>query len=418
MSVPSLPLDIVVEIISHLEQEEEKGEPMSPQIEDGKVISLVCRSWRIYGQRLRWKVVKVTPSHFSSLVSHVDANPHLARLIRSFKLYSPDPTIGIDPGSLDEGSYRKLPKLLKKLVNLQRLAVLGNVGQYLTRTFKVSSRLQSLAMLQVFLFGEVEWSNELVSSLQTGFKRLSSFAFQSVGSVISSISHSGEDQSSSPKVSVENMRIAWMGEPTSANQVASDFLSVFDSSGLKHAALLDLSICTPSIDWLAACPHLLELDLSFSITQNLDQFSHLVSTLSHFRSLQSCRVDLLDSSDRLVESPVALLDFLTNFPSSLTIFEAKQFVFTDSSSLSIRTCPSHKDDKRKYVPTLGAKDREEGMAVRILVWGEENEGKISWYRQVPEAIEEAKEEEVNEGGEGEEEEAGAEEGAEEKIKRD
>ncbi|GAA5969237.1 hypothetical protein JCM3765_007254 [Sporobolomyces pararoseus] len=412
MPIPFLPLDIIVEIISHLEEEEE-GEDGSRQIKNGKAVSLVRRSWKPIGQGLRWKVVKTMPSQFSSLIAHFDEHPHLAKLIREFKLYCPSPTVYIDVFSFEEATYRKMPKFLKKAVNLQSLSISGNIGKHLVKTFKASSKLRRLLTFQVFLFGEVEWSNQLASSFQTGFAKLSSFGFEAVSPTTTTLFH-GEEDPSIRKLSLENLKVAWTCEPSTANQLVIDFFSVLDPSTLKSAALLDLAVCTSSVEWLSTCPHLLKLSLSLSITENLEELSQFLSILPRFRSLQRFRVDLLDlGDDDLVEPHVTLLDVIAKYPPSLKILEAKQFVFSDSSSLPIRHCPSDDEDKRKYIFTLCPSDEEEGVAEKMLVWGEDNQGKISWYRHVLKGTEEEEEGGTEEEGEGQsgDTEGEAEEGA-------
>ncbi|GAA5981129.1 hypothetical protein JCM5350_007167 [Sporobolomyces pararoseus] len=387
MPIPSLPLDIVIEIISHLEEEEEY---LSQQIENGKTTSLVCRSWKPIGQALRWKAVQIISPQLPSLINHLSEHPHLSKLIKALVVEEPRSDTPIDYGAYPkDNDFLEMPNLLEDLTNLQMFAIKGQLGANLTSTVKVAAKLRNLKSLQLFVIGRLVWSNELALILETGFKNLISFTYRHIGLITSNFNRDG-DEPPGPKFSPTRLDTGWTVERSEASQFANNFFSVLNLTSLRSVALWGLAACNTFLQWLAKCPNLNDLRLRLLPSENLQDFPSYLSVLTRFSSLKWLGVEIeKEHGLQLVESPVSLSDVLAGYPSSLVIFQLRQFVFTDYSIIPTRRCPPDHESEHKYIFTRKAPhEEEEGDPDEMVVWGEENEGKISWYRDAKDEREE------------------------------
>jgi len=124
MPIPSLPIEIVGEITSHL-RALPQGDP-TEAIEGGQALSLVCRRWYPIGQALRWKDLRIDIASVPSLPAHFDLYPHLPRLVTTLQQLDTsngrsDPNERDSSSGLDEEGFALLPKLLETLEQLRAL---------------------------------------------------------------------------------------------------------------------------------------------------------------------------------------------------------------------------------------------------------------------------------------------------------
>ncbi|GAA5965351.1 hypothetical protein JCM3765_004868 [Sporobolomyces pararoseus] len=369
MPIPSLPLDIVVEIVSHLEEEDK----IANQTQEGKTISLVCRSWRWIGQDLRWKTVRIGTSTLPSLSDHFARFPHLTKLVRLF--------IFADPLLLvpDRQSSPELPHFLSTLVNLHELSIRGFFEENLVPTLRAASTLGNLRTMQIREYGEFEYVNEFSTSLQNGFKELDSLAFTALGyQSYSTARHEDLGESVSSKLSISRAVIEWSSEPFDSPKLASDFLSILDPATLSVVSLKDEAICTTSIRWLSHCQNLVELNLALHW---FEDFSTVLPFLPHFASLKEFNLELTKEKEE-AQSPVPLCDILTSLPPSLRFFVADQLIFSDFSHIPIRHLWTSRDiESITYVSGRCLSDDEfEGETTMLSLWAEEEDAKLKWFR--------------------------------------
>ncbi|GAA5949109.1 hypothetical protein JCM3765_004014 [Sporobolomyces pararoseus] len=178
MSVPSLPLDLIIVIASHFETNPFRAEErkVQEQVETAKALSLVCRAWRPIGQGLRWRSLRISESLVPSLVNHIALYPRLAKFIRAFNFTE---SLRNAPG----GGYSQaqnielLPPVLASLANLRFCVISGNVGQHLVAILRSLSTLEGLEGLGLFGTSYTNWSDEMEAIFSSGYEKLWYLAF-------------------------------------------------------------------------------------------------------------------------------------------------------------------------------------------------------------------------------------------------
>ncbi|GAA5986009.1 hypothetical protein JCM5350_005495 [Sporobolomyces pararoseus] len=339
MPIPSLPLDIIFEIVSHLEEEEK----VEQQIQAGKLVSLVCRSSRALGQRLRWRTVKIKPQQLPSLLDHFVRFPLLAKLVRDFKF------LGLLSDDLDTGdvstakAYAQLPQLLETLVNLQVLLIQGKMENHLLPILKAASYLFDL--------------RTFTSSLQLDVKN------------------------NSQKLSLHRLVLFWRIDPADASQLTNDFLSIFDPTAVKEVGLVGHTACPVLLECLIGFPNLVNLDLRMN-SEVLGDLSQLLPVLARLSSLETVMVVPMDIEEEdTIESSVSLSEVLACFSPSLRIFSAKQFIFPDFYQIPVRQAATRERSvNTRYIMARRPRDMAGGGSTDLLLWGDEEEGKVNWFR--------------------------------------
>ncbi|GAA5965875.1 hypothetical protein JCM3765_006473 [Sporobolomyces pararoseus] len=371
MPIPCLPLDLVFEIISHLEEEED--DKIADQIQDGKTISLVCRAWRSLGQGLLWRTVIIEASTLPSLSDHFDQFPHLAKLVRSFK-HNFKSSRDTDPVHL-----ARIRRFLSTLINLHELSLEGKFEEDLVPILKVASSLESLRTMHIMELGSFEYCNEFSRSLRNGFNKLSYLDFMAYGpKCSSSLQHHDVGETISSKLSVSRALLGWFEEPLHASEFASDFLSIFDPAVLIRVGLNGGALRTTSIQWLSNCPNLTQLSL---VLNGFFELSEYLPLLPHFPSLQDCHVQLT-MVDETELSSFPLSSLLSSLPPSIQIFSATQLIFSDFSHIPVRQVGTDLNlERRKYIWARRSSSETEEGSTEMTLWGEEEEGKLSWFRQ-------------------------------------
>ena len=167
MSVPSLPLDIIIEIISHLEEEDQEEEDVLRQVENGKRTSLVCRSWRKYGQGLRWRTLMISPSTVVSLHAHLETFPHLALHVRH--LCQSGEEDYDNNAEENDGRWRSLPTLLSQTRQLKSFRLSAHLRSTTLSVLQTASQLPHLTSLNLKLYGIIGWTAEMQASWTMGF---------------------------------------------------------------------------------------------------------------------------------------------------------------------------------------------------------------------------------------------------------
>ncbi|GAA5986637.1 hypothetical protein JCM5350_008327 [Sporobolomyces pararoseus] len=174
MSISSIPLEIVTEIVSHLETSFD-GYILEETIEVGKSISLVSRAFRPIGQALRWRSITIALRSTPSLARHFETYPHLAKLVRFFHQ--------LDHVEDSQRSLRGLVGVLTETRELRGLVVGGKLEGTFEEVFKIASSLQRLETFALDLLGMCRWTPELVAALLGGFPHLRRLLFSTGGTV-------------------------------------------------------------------------------------------------------------------------------------------------------------------------------------------------------------------------------------------
>jgi hypothetical protein len=372
MPLPLLPFDLIAEIVSHLEEEEDAKVPV--QIKAGKAISLVCKAWVPLGQALRWRTIEPGPQRVSSLVDHFAHYVHLNNLVRKLRVN----TIG-EP--VHDDIFAQLPGFLSRLINLRSLIVHGAFGRSLSQVLRACSHLRNLVSLEVIV-ARVEWSNELVLSLREGFTKLSNLFF-----AIAADQVGDRSQKVTPRyhlIPLQKLVLRLGLQLSDLSSFADDFLSNLDPNTLRQVSLGHSTAIENTVDWLAACPNLVKLGISVLPDEVSLQFPRALLLPSRYSSLKHLVFDVRNHEGKTIStvSPVPLVNVLASFSPSLRWFGAEEIIFPDYAALPCRPAADLDDDDILSLEALYPKDGAEGETGSLLVWGQKEEGRIEWYRDV------------------------------------
>ncbi|GAA5964698.1 hypothetical protein JCM3765_004358 [Sporobolomyces pararoseus] len=369
MPIPSLPLDIVVEIVSHLEEEEEDN---LKQIEHGKTTSLVCRSWRpsvkVYagGRSIsaRPRSILCKPTSKLSLISHYSSQ-----------------------------WAESLPTLLSQTAQLKSLRLLGHSGTRALSVLRVASSLAHLTNLNLQIDGGIHWTAEMQAGWRTGFTsvKVLMLAFRAIYL---------EDPFSEPlqttiPISHKPIRRAclfWHCPLVSEPVIARLFLSALDPSILTYCRLGDQAACPWTLKWLADCENLKELNIGASLGRVNKIFSDLVQYLPDMRQLDYLEVKAHLPDGKApppISVPISLGTVLAALPSKLTVANFEQFVFFEVEAVPCFN--THEMDGDPIVDTL----YQIGEETRPIILWKDSRG--NWYREIDDRLE--KEESDEERGE-------------------
>ncbi|GAA5991709.1 hypothetical protein JCM5350_007327 [Sporobolomyces pararoseus] len=386
MPIPAFPLDVVSEIISHLEKDELE-EKISEQIEPGKTLSLVCRSWRSLGQGLRWRTVNIETQQFPSLLDHFARFPHLAKLVRTYTLFQTIP-YGLDTDDITQNAYVDLiPRFLATLVNLQKFYIQSRMREDLVPILVAASRLGNLTTLVVEESGDCDCSNEFVASFQTGFKKLSALGITAVDFYQSTLPPAVQHDTVR-NLQIDKLVIACLTEPAGPSRLANDFLSIVNLTTLKGVTLMEHAACAAFLERLIEYPNLISLELRPNSEETIGNLAQILPILPRLPSLETVRIQLTDLDGGAdLESPVSLSEIIACFSPSLRIFFAEQFVFPDFSQIPVRQVGNCRTTNNlRVISTRRPLHTAGGGSTRMLIWGEEKEGKVQWFREELEVV--------------------------------
>ncbi|GAA5965891.1 hypothetical protein JCM3765_006479 [Sporobolomyces pararoseus] len=381
MPIPSLALDVVFEIVFHLEEEED--DKIADQIQDGKTISLVCRAWRSLGQGLLWRTVIIDASTLPSLSDHFGQFPHLAKLVRSFK-YTSDSSRDTDTVHL-----ARIRRSLSTLINLHELSLESKFEENLVPILRAASLLENLVAVTLIELGHFNCSNEFVSSFQTGFKKLSTLGFIAANSPHSSLQLDTRTDGSA-KLPLEKLCLVWWIEPVDASRFANDLLSIFNPAALKSVVLAYRAVFPALVGSLSNFPNVVNVSFHLHPKDDLGDLAQILRILSRFSSLEKVKIQLTDvDAEDGFESPVSLNEIIACFSPSLQVFLAEQFILPDVFELPVRKKERPNDSLvAKLISVRCPSDESEGGSTKMMLWGEEEEGKVRWFRSASELKEE------------------------------
>lgn len=389
MPLPLLPFDVISESIDHL-----RNESTAKQVSDGQSISLVCKAWRPLGQALRWRRIGIDRRQISSIFNHFYIHAELGGLVRDCLVLGTLDNSNTDDHEEeedDEAHHAQLPGLLTRLPNLESITITSDLGKFLGSTFQALSELSKLNETSLCVAGRPEWWSEIVSSLSSGFKKLSDLVFVAPGGVVNEIPVD-DIQPSADRIKLKMLMIGWDAVPAINSQLAERFLSRLDPNTLQVVNLLDSATCTTSLKWLLGCPSLVNLSIALSLDQVHHDFPDHLSMLPQFPSLKLFEVGLIATPINMIPSPVPLSAILASFSPTLRAFRVQQFVFSDLDTLTRREVPIPTRESIRLIEVLcpGPVDGDGGRggpdgdreAVEMSVWGEESEGVITWFCDV------------------------------------
>ncbi|GAA5991676.1 hypothetical protein JCM5350_007314 [Sporobolomyces pararoseus] len=383
MPVPTLPFDVVSAIISHLKEELQNDS--AEEVQQGRMLSLVCRSWRSLGQGLCWRKVEIKLLRLPSLLGHFARFPHLTKLVRHCTLSGPNMDSSDITDISDKEALALLPQFLSTWVNLESLVIQGTMEEDLVPILEAASYLENLDTLGLNEMGEFNCSNEFIASLQSGFKKLSTFGVMVANSVRSSL-QVAQQLANFPKLRIDDLVVAWHVEPAGASRIARDFLSIVHPTSLKMVDLHHHAACRSIVEYLSGYPNLHRLTFKLYSEENLDNLAQILSILTRFSSLKM--VEIILNEQDAIGSPLSLSEIILHFPPSLRIFFTEQIVFPDLLQI-----PSRQAELRQILKNsrsgwaLYPSDMMVDDSTRIVLMGEEKEGKVNWFRNEQGAFE-------------------------------
>jgi len=277
MPIPSLPIEIVSEIVSHLRSpppgpEEPPSALIDVAIDDGKAVSLVCRSWYPVGQALRWKDLRLDLSSISSLFAHFTVHPKLAMLVRTL-----EQVLEMDKSSRDQEtaqqSFARLARLLSSTVDLVRLDCTTPRGADPRAVLLAASCLPRLQDLVVNYKGGIVWTNELHSIFAAGFPNLLECTIRTRKM------QTVEDEtvtlvSPTTLKNLHELSLRWTSPLSTAGLVQS-FISCINPSRLKRCDLWGSPANVSTLEWLSNCSQLTD----FTIFPSTETFASVCVNL-------------------------------------------------------------------------------------------------------------------------------------------
>jgi hypothetical protein len=396
MSLPILPLDIIAEVVSHLEEELTDVDQL---VSEGKTVSLVCKEWKPLGQALRWRRMDISTSQVPSLLTHFALHTHLPKLVRSLKVQEAKESTG--------NSSSRLPGLLTTLVNLRQSTVLVKPDHKLSPIFKALSHLEHLSICNFGLRGNIEWSGDFSSIFLGGFRKLSNLVILFDVLEFPDVARNFDK---GLRFRLEELTIAWSLADNA--KVVENIFSIIDPTTLHNVDLTYSAACVESIRWLSRCPNLLVLSISNVLEAIANNFRHILSFLPQFPSLKHILVKVMNiPKGQPISSPVSLTAILASFPPSLKSFDAAQFVFVDFEAIPTRKLIMPPQEDYKFLLAMfpsfnssgegGGRGRE---AIGMVVWGEALKGGTRWSCHLVDDEEEEEEGDEYEDHDGEDEE--------------
>jgi len=324
MPIPSLPIELVGEIVSHLRIPLKSD--THEAIEAGQALSLVCRGWYPIGQALRWKDLQIDIASIPSLLTHFDLYPHLPRLVTAFKQLD----LGNVRSELSEMDFSSdlddlLPKLVGTLRELRALN-LRNVCSTLEPVLRTAAGLTGLHTVRLFTSRPWEWNNDIDSVFTAGFPSLRHFILTSAAAVAHQV-----DRRQRPiargRQRLESLELCWFN--SDADILIHSILSTMDLAALRSCRLAGVPAATFPFDKLSTCPNLQSLRLFVPKLSVASNFPALLSNLSKATSLKTLEYTVIPKITSF-PSPLTLDALFASFPSTLELLFVPQLLLTKS----------------------------------------------------------------------------------------
>jgi len=335
MPIPSLPIEIVIKIASHL------YDPLSSvnlsAVEDGKAVSLVCRSWYPIGQVLRWRHLLIDITSVSSLLAHFDLHPHLPQLVMIFRQSLTTGMVS-EPNLTEEG-FNKLPTLLKTLRQL-RILKLTPIRPSFESLFQAAADLPYLHMVKTEGGHALAWNNYVDSIFAHGFPSLRTFCLHATNA-LSVDTRSAVAPAAHCLKPVEHLSL----RSTSSNpsSLIETILASLDPTTLVVCFFLSASLDTLPCEWLATCSNLTSLSISGSHLFLTSTFPTLLSSLSKSESLLILMIDAIGNTVSY-PSLVPLDSIFALLPTNLHFLSASKLKFADSHEYQDKPLSARNND--------------------------------------------------------------------------
>ncbi|GAA5962203.1 hypothetical protein JCM3765_003896 [Sporobolomyces pararoseus] len=347
MPVPSLPLDIVSEILSNFySTSDSDDETLDAADAVGKAVSLVCRAWSPLGQALLWRQVKMDLSQTSPVLFHFRSYASLVPLVHDLAVQDnfnkPEDECDQEEKAERDQNSTLLLDLVGKLSNLRSLNIKLDWSS-LDDIIVACSKLSSLEVL--CLYGQrLLVSAQVHSAFNEGFPVLRDLSLLP-GEVkfeddTAQQLQEEEDQSSLQSKEEEDKGERKREEETneSKERPLKEFMLIIDYS--------DELVCTrfvkylgSTLGWsnlrkcwignnlvnkeilsdLASLPTLKELSIWPGEQDFGEFFSMLLSVLPQFTNLESLSIEPNEDADEddFIEPPINIWTFFDLIPQSL-----------------------------------------------------------------------------------------------------
>ncbi|GAA5824343.1 hypothetical protein JCM5353_007032 [Sporobolomyces roseus] len=319
MPIPSLPIEMIREIVSHL-RATPRGDT-EEAIVSGQALSLVCRRWYPMGQALRWKDLKIDIASVPSLLAHFDLHPHLPRLVATFQqLESRSPARSID---LDEQAFNLLPKLLETLDQLRALS-LEDVQSTFKPVLRAAASLSGLRIFGLFTSRSSAWDTDVDLVFAAGFPSLRNFTLTSADAVVHEVTR-GQQSITCSRKCLQNVTLSWFN--LDADNLVHSILSRLDLAALRSCFLAGVPATTFPFETLSSYPNLQSLRLFVLESSLSSNFPSLLSNLTKATSLRTLQYQVVFKTTSY-PSPLTLDALFASFPSTLELLQVPQLLLT------------------------------------------------------------------------------------------
>ena len=379
MPIPFLPAEIVTEIVSHLRTSPEFTH--NEQVDSGKAISRVCRSWSPAGQALRWNKIVCGTYHMISLSTHLDLYPHLSRLI--LELEVPSKMDEMDRATIEdlERGRDLLPDLLNSTTNLRALDLTDDSG-VLNLILPAISRLNSLQSFKAVVYRRCVWTPEMISLYNNGFPSLQSF---SLSNSLLSLSDAAISLLSKPtkvrKKKLHHLSLHWCNvRKQDTSRLVSHFLSMTDINSLQSCTLMGAPLCSSTLEWLSDAPNFRRLEVSYESLKFASALPTLLEHLPNLITLEEIQISV-DSWSRSLTftSPIPIHSLLSALPTNLQKCDVRQLQFDDYKELPASE-PHSAEGRESYCIVELQKNGSLFETSPLLVWRGKGELNCPWRR--------------------------------------
>jgi len=373
MPIPSLPIEIIREIASHL------CAPVRcdcrEAVDIGKAMSLVSRVWHSVGRALRWRSLRIEATSVDSLLAHVNLHPNLPLLPKNLELTfsSEDPIEEED--EVGERKLRRVNSLLSLLIGLLSLDVEGPSDRGLSMVCRTAATLPRLEAISIVVRRKLIWTADLASAFANGFTSLHAFRLivKSLGldpSVVAPIVRR------TVPFQAQHLGLYWRSYSAESPLLVQSFLSSFDTESLLECVLYKSAAEDLAFSWLTTCSNLRTLTITLRARSAASTFAYLISRLPRLLSLRTLEIE----AGGTVDSPSALDAVLASFPPQLERFQSRQICFNDYTlipqlQMSVSRGPCH------YLEGLYPDEIATGMDYPLILWASTADPN-KWFRHV------------------------------------